>query len=152
MTIIRGTLIEGVAGTFVQATIDTNISIDGKYGWEITGFKAFLATGYTEVTTADWEINAVLSTQVTTATAMSDPEELARIGWANNFTTASVAYPIEPIKTAQMLETRLTVQPQIYVGIDANGTAAVSRIYYEISYDIVKLTELEVMRLLVGGV
>lgn len=152
MTILRGTLIESVAGTFVQATIDTNISIDGKYGWEITGFKAFCSTLYTEVTTSDYTINAILSTQVTNPTAMSDSEELARINWSNNFSTASVAYPVEEIKLAQMLETRLTVQPQIYVGLDVDGTAAVSRIYYEISYNIVKLTELEVMRLLVGGV
>lgn len=152
MAILRGTLIEAVAGTFVQATIDTNISVDGKYGWEINGFKAYLSTGYTEVTSADWHVDAILSTQETTATAMSDSEELARISWANNFTTASVAYPMEQIKIADMLETRLTVQPQIYVGIDADGTGAVSRIYYEISYSIIKLTELEVMRLLVGGV
>lgn len=152
MTILRGTLIEAVAGTFVQATIDTNISIDGKYGWEITGFKAFCSTLYTTTSSADFRIAALLSTQETTATLASDAEELARVEWANCFTTASVATVQEPIKTAQMLESRLTVQPQIYVGIDTDGEAAVTRIYYEISYNIVKLTELEVMRLLVGGV
>jgi len=152
MSIVRGTLIQTVADTFAQATIDTNISIDGKFGWEITGFKAYCSTLFAAPTTADFEVEAILSTQATTVTAMSDSEEIARVEWANQFTTAAIAYPVEPIKLALMLESRATVQPQLYVGINTSGTGVVQRIYYEISYEIVKLSELEVMRLLVGGV
>lgn len=152
MSIVRGTLIQSAANTFTQATIDTNISIDGKFGWEITGFKVYASTLYTEVTTADYELEALLATQATTVTTMNQAEEIARVEWANNFSTAAVAYPVEPIKMALMLESRATVQPQIYVGINSTGLTAAARIYYEISYDIIKLSELEVMRLLVGGV
>lgn len=152
MAIVRGTLVEAVAGTFIQDTIDTNIPVDGKFGWEITGFKAWCSTLYAEATTADYQISAILSTQATTVTTPSDTEEIARVGWANAFTTAAVAYPVQPILVAQMLESRLTVQPQLYVGLDTDGSAAVSRIYYEFSYQIIKLSELEVMRLLIGGV
>lgn len=152
MAILRGTLIQSAANTFTQDTIDTNLSTDLKSGWEITGFRCWASTLYTEATTADYTLAAVLSTQATTVTTLDESEEIARIQWANNFTTASVAYPVEPIKMAEMLETRLTVQPQIYFGIDSTGLTAAARIYYEFSYNIVKLTEIEVMRLLVGGV
>jgi len=152
MAIQRGTLIQSGANTFTQATIDTNLTIDGRTGWAITGFKCWASTLYTEVTTADYTLAGILATQATTVTTPDDNEEIARIQWANNFSTAAVAYPVEPIKLAEMLETRLTVQPQLYFGIDSAGLTAAARIYYEFSYDIVKLSELEVMRLLVGGV
>jgi hypothetical protein len=152
MSIVRGTVLQSGADAFTQFAIDTNISIDGKFGWEITGFKAYCSTLYTDVTTADYEISALLAVRATTVTTMNESEEIARVMWANNFSTAAVAYPVEPVKLAQMLETRATVQPQIYVGLSSTGTGATNRIYYEISYDIVKLSELEVMRLLVGGV
>lgn len=154
MATTRGVVVLPAAGTFTQGTIDTNISADSKFGWLVTGFRSILlsrdATG-TEVPESH-RIDSILSTKVTSITTPDEDEELARVSWALSFSTAAGFANFEPQKLAPMAEPRLTVQPTLYVGVKGSVTVgAISDIYYEVSYEIVKLTDVELLRLLVGG-
>jgi hypothetical protein len=151
----RGVVVLPAAGTFTQDTFDTNISADSKIGYAITGFKAYMrsrdATGV-EVPESNL-IECILSTKITTITTPDEDEEIARVGFALAFSTAAGFAVPEPSKRAELLEPRLTVQPNLYIGVKGSVTVgAITDIYYEIAYDVIKLTDIELLRLLVGGV
>lgn len=155
MAVEKGVVVLPAAGTFTQNTFDTNISSDSKFGMEITGFKAYVrsrdATGI-EVPESNL-IECILSTRITTITTPDEPEEIARVGWGLSFSTASGFAVSTPEKSVILLEPRLTVQPTIYIGVKGSTTiGAITDIYYEFSYNIVKLADIELLRLLVGGV
>lgn len=150
MALYKGVVTQGGADTFTAATILTGLTADGKSGWEITGFKAFWANGYTAAA-ADAICNAVLAT-IATATLPNSDDEICRAAWAvQNTAGVAVAMNFEPVKRADLTENRVTVQPDLYVHANSATTGLTNVLYYEISYEIVKLTDLEVLRLLVGG-
>lgn len=150
--IYKGVVTQGIVGsdTFTAAAILTNLTVDGKTGWEITGLKAFWANGYTGTAT-DAIANVVLATLATVTQPNSD-DEIARVSWGiQNTGGVAVAFPFEPIKKADISEPRVTVQPDLYIHANTTTTGLSNVFYYEISYELVKLTDLEVLRLLVGG-
>lgn len=153
--IVKGSLLQSGANVFTAGTVETNLQIDGKSGWLISGFRVFNES-VQKNTPADMRINVALST-IATQTAMNSLDEIARVTWSLQYdagtsaTTTTIAVSHDLIKTAVFLEPRLTVQPQIYVQISSEGSGQVSQIYYEINYDLVKLTDVELLRLMVGG-
>jgi len=150
MTIIKGVLFQTGADAFTAGTISTGLTVDGKTGWEITGLKVFWATGYT-VSAVDFVANGVLAT-INTVTLPNSDDEIARVSWAvQNTGGVAVALVFEPGKRADITESRVTVQPEIYFHANTTGTASTNQMYYEISYEIVKLSDIEVLRMLVGG-
>jgi len=150
MTIIRGALTQGGADTFTSVAIDTNLTVDGKVGWEITGFRAYWANGYTGVA-QDAIASAVLAT-LSTVTTPNLADEIARVSWAiQNTAGVAVAWSFIPIQLCYFLEPRVTVQPMIYFHVNTSTTGLSNAMYYELSYNMVKLTDIEVLRLLVGG-
>lgn len=150
MYIKRGVVTQGGADTFTAATIDTNMTVDGKSGWLITAFSGYWSQGEA-VAAADWDANLVLATQAT-ATLFNDDEEIYRLNWGmQNTAGVAVATPVGLIKRELLIEPRLTVQPLLYVHANTQLTGATNVFYYEIHYDIQKLTDLEVLRLLQAG-
>ena len=147
----RGVVTQSAADTFTQSVIDTNITVDGKAGWEITAFSAYWSNAEA-MPAADIEVNAVLSTQATTVTTFDQDEEIIRLNWGfANIAGVAVVVPVDMVKREILFSPRLTVQPLLYVGASSVNTGLTVVIYYEIVYDIVKLTDLEVLRLLQGG-
>jgi len=153
MALVKGVAVLPALGTLTSVSIDTNITADSKSGWEITGFKAHLrsrdATGieYLEAMVID----AKLAT-VATVTLPDSDDEIARVTWGLAWSSAASFTPIPIIQRADMTESRLTVQPLIYVNVvNTVGIVAITDIYYEFSYDVVKLTDVELLRLLIGG-
>lgn len=150
MARIKGVVVQGGADTFTSDTIDTNMTVDGRVGWEITRFKAYWSNGYS-LDAVDSTVNALLSTQ-STITTMDQDEELARINFSvANTAGIAVAYPVDILKEAIIFGSRITVQPTLYVHAASAGSGQANALYYEIEYELVKLTDLEVMRLLIGG-
>ena len=148
--IYKGVVTQGGADTFTAATILTGLTVDGKSGWQINGFKVFWSNGYTAAAT-DAISNCVLATLATVTLPNSD-DEIARVSWAvQNTAGVAVAFNFDPIKKADITEPRVTVQSDLYVHANTTTTGLTNVFYYEISYDIVKLTDLEVLRLMVGG-
>lgn len=150
MGIIRKKVTQGGADTFTAVAIDTNLTPDGKIGWLIKSIKCFWENGYLGVAT-DSTISAILATQATVTTP-DDNEELARVNWAiANTAGVAVAFPMHLQKTEFAADDRITVQPTLYVQISSATTGLTNVVYFEIEYEAVKMTELEVLRLLVGG-
>lgn len=148
--ILKGTVTQAGADTFTATQILTGLTVDGKSGWQINGFKAYWMTGLTAAA-ADWVVNAVIST-VATSTLPNSDDEIARISWGlQNTGGVAVAVPYEPIKKADLTEPRVTVQSDLYVHANSTTSGQVNIFYYELSFDIIKLSDLEVLRLAVGG-
>lgn len=147
----RGIVTQGGADTFAASSVDTNLTPDGKAGWEIVAFSAFYINAEVGAA-ADAQMNVILSTQAT-VTTFDQEEEIYRLTWGvANTGGVAVAYPISHVKREFLIAPRLTVQPLIYVQAASSSTGLTNAIAYEIHYNIVKLTDLEVLRLLQGGV
>jgi hypothetical protein len=153
MAVVKGNVILQAAGTIVQSIVDTNISGDSKFGWMIEGFKGTMLSagvGGVEVPEA-YRTDLTLSTQATTITTPDDEDEIARVSWGLTYSAAGLA-DFEPSKLGVLLEPRLTVQPLLYVSaVSAVALTSVNTFYYEIRYSVVKLTDVELLRLLIGG-
>lgn len=151
MSLLRGVTTQSAADTFTQSAIDTNLTADGKAGWEIISFRAFWP-GFYLLAAADMTLSAILATQSTTVTTMNQAAEIARVNWAiANTAGVAVAFPVDQTKTDLMVEPRVTAQPLLYVGISSATTGAANVVYWELEYNIVKLSDVETLRLLVGG-
>lgn len=151
MSIIRGVTTQTGADTFTQTTIDTNLTADGKAGWEILSVRAFWAGMYL-IAAADMTLSAILSTQATTVTTLNQSAEIARVNWAvANTGGVAVAFPVNQIGQDTLIESRITAQPLLYMGISSATTGAANVVYWEIEYNPVKLSDVETLRLLVGG-
>jgi len=147
----RGLSTQGGADTFVATSIDTNLTADGKSGWEIVAVSAYYTNGETGAA-ADSDVNLIVATQATVTTFEQD-EEIYRINWAvANTAGVAVAYPLELVKREVLIQPRLTVQPLIYVQVSSTLSGLTNAIAWEVHYNIVKLTDIEVLRLLQGGV
>lgn len=151
MTTIKGTITQSGTNTYTSSTIDTNLTAEGKTGWEIKAFRGFYSNFYIQ-NAADLFQNLILAT-IATLTTWDQDDEICRCAWQAGGTLFTDAWSasIEPIKTAQFSGSRLTVQPQLYVNSSATGQSAAGVMYWEMDYEIVKLTDLEVLRLLQGG-
>jgi len=150
MPILRQKVTQTGADTFTVAAIDTNLSSEGKVGWAIKSLKAFWENGYTAAA-ADQTISAIIASQATVTTP-SDPEELARVNYAiANTGGVAVAYPIDLQKKIDAAEDRVTVQPILYAQVSSVTTGLTNVMYFELEYEEVRMSELEFLRLLIGG-
>lgn len=147
----RGVVTQGGADTFTAVSIDTNLTADGKSGWEIVAFSGYWSNAETGAA-ADSDASLILATQATVTTFDQD-EEIYRLQWGvANTGGVAVAYPVNQVKRELLIAPRLTVQPNLYVQASTALTGLTCVFYYEFHYNIVKLTDLEVLRLLQGGV
>jgi hypothetical protein len=150
MACYQGVLTQGGADTFTAATIPTGLTVDGKAGWSISGIEVFWSNGYTAAA-ADALAFGVLAT-VATTTLFNSLDEIARVGWGvQNTAGVAVAMSFDPIRRVFLSENRLTVQPNVYFHCNTLTTGLTNVMYYKIYYDIVKLTDMEVIRLFAGG-
>jgi hypothetical protein len=148
--LVKGVVTQTGADTFTSGTISTGMTADGKAGWEILGLKVFWSNGYLAAA-ADAIANAVLAT-INTVTLPNNDDEIARVSWAvQNTGGIAVAMVFEPSKKADLTQSRVTVQDELYIHVSTTTTGLTNVMYYELEYDIVKLTDIEVLRLLVGG-
>jgi len=150
MPIIRTKVTQTGADTFTAVAIDTNLSSEGKVGWVIKSLKAFWENGYTAAA-SDQTISGIIASQATVTTP-SDPEELVRVNYAvANTGGVAVAYPLELQKKVDAAEDRVTVQPTLYAQLSSVTTGLTNVMYLELEYEEVRMTELEFLRLLIGG-
>jgi len=150
MGIIRVAVTQGGADTTGIEQIDTQLTSDGKTGWQITRMQAYWENGYT-ADAADQTLSAILCTQPSVPVP-TDAEELARLNWAvSNTAGVAVTYPMDLIKETMAAADRVTVQPTLYAIVASTGTALANLVYFEIEYVEVKLSDVEVLRLLLGG-
>lgn len=150
MPSIRRLVTQGGVDTFAAVAINTSLTVDGKAGWQINSMRATWNNA-SAVAAADWSIFAICSS-IATLPAPADDEYILGIGWGlQNTAGVAVVSQYEPIKKDSLVEPRITVQPYVYLQVSSNLTGATNNMTIEIFYEIVKLSDLEVLRLLAGG-
>jgi hypothetical protein len=150
MSVAKKLVTQTGSDTFTSAAIATGLTVDGKSGWSIHAIEAFWSDG-AAIAAGDWTLDAKLAT-VSTSTAFSDDDEIGRLSWGQQNTAGvAVTVPFEPLKGYGLLEPRVTVQPSIYVSVASTGTSNANDVVFRVYYEIIKLSDLEVMRLLAGG-
>lgn len=152
MTILKGFTLQSAADAFTQFLIDTNLTSEGKVGWQINNIRGYYENGHNALSTAKQQVSLILATRPTIITTFDEGAELARINWAvDGIAASTTAMPLDLIKEANMFAGRVTVQPNLYMGISSTLTTLTNKIYWEIDYEFVKLTDIELLRLLVAG-
>jgi hypothetical protein len=150
MSVIKKLVTQTANDVFTSVAVNTGLTVDGKAGWQIQAVECYWADG-AAVASGDWFLNAKVAT-IPTSTSFQDDDEIARIDWGlQNTGGVAVAVPYEPFKGLALAEGRVTVQPFIYLGIESSGTANSNDVVFRVYYEIVKLSDLEVLRLLAGG-
>lgn len=150
MPTIKGTVTQTGANTYTSSTVDTNLTADGRTGWDIRRFAGFYSNINGQIA-ADFSQNLILAT-ITTVTTFDSKDEIARVAWQAGGTLFTDAFQnFDPIKNAVFSGSRLTVQPFLYVNSSSAGQSGAGIMYWEMDYDIIKLTDIEVLRLLQGG-
>jgi hypothetical protein len=125
-------------------------ALDGKSAYSIKGLRALWVDGEA-VAAADHRLDAVVQVESTVLT-FEDEEWLESVSWGmQNTAGVAVANTFEPMKEHFLEEPRLTVQPSIYAAIKSSGTGQANDVIFEVFYDVVKVTELEYLRMLAGG-
>jgi hypothetical protein len=150
MSKISKLVTQGGADTFTSASILTGLTADGKAGWSISSIRAYWVD-FAAVAAADYGLSAILAT-IATATTFGDDDEIDRLSWGcQNTAGVAVAIPVNPLQEHFLAESRITVQPELYVAIASAGTAQANDVIIEVVYEVVKMSDLEVLRLLAGG-
>lgn len=138
------------ADTFTTVAIPTDLTADGRAGWQINSIMAHWVDG-AAVVPGDWQAHAKLATTTNNNTFGAD-DELARVSWGlQNTAAAAVAVAFEPIKSFSLIEPRITVQPNIYAQVESSATGQANDMIIVVFYELVKLSDIEVLRLLAGG-
>lgn len=141
---------QGGADTSASVSIDTGLTVDGKIGIEIYGIEVLWVNGESAAA-GDIEVTGGLTT-TTSAPSFISADEICRVEWGlQNTGGVAVAVPFEPLKQLILIEPRVTVQPLLYFWAVSANTGQANNLQARVYYNTVKLTDLEVMRLLVGG-
>jgi hypothetical protein len=149
MGVIRQRVTQSAADTATAVQLPL-VALDGKSGYEIKGMEVLLTNGVS-LPASDWQINAKLLTANGTYT-FSDDEVICEIDWGfANVAGVAIGNMIEIQKEKFLMESRITVQPQIFVQLSSVVTGLVMVADFRVYYDLVKLTELEYLRMLTGG-
>lgn len=150
MTIIKQQLVQTGTNVTTELAIPTNIVVNGRTGWSITNFRV------TIISILSAAVGQELKVQLNTETGVQnfvDKDLISQVIFRVNGTAAGTGVlTVMPVLSVPLLENRLTVEPNLIVNVSSVGLLAVATIGVEIVYDIVKLTDLEVMTLLQGGV
>jgi len=130
--------------------IATGLTVDGKAGWSIKGFTAYWQNAESAAA-ADWEVDAALLTELTGISFVSQ-DTMGMVAWGcQNTAGVAVAIPVEPIKRVVFPEPRVSVQPSLYARVESNNTGQANTVIFRIEYEIIKLTDIEVLRLFAAG-
>lgn len=149
MGVIRQRVTQSAADTTTAVQLPL-VALDGKSGYEIKGMEVLLTNGVS-LSASDWQVNAKLLTANGTYT-FADDEVIAEIDWGfANVAGVAIGNMIELQKEKFLMEPRITVQPQIFVQLSSVVTGLVMVADFRVYYDLVKLTELEYLRMLTGG-
>lgn len=147
----RYTLSQSVANTDAELIIPTLLTVDGRMGWNITKLKCFLTNTLGLTATTDCSLELQLNTETGTQNFV-DKDNIAQLKFLYNGTAASTSgYWVESSQEWASEVGRLTVAPNLYARLITAGFTAFTYVNFEIEYETVKLTDMEVMRLLQGG-
>lgn len=152
MPSITSTVIQSGIDVLTYVAIDTNLSADGKAAWSIKGLRGYFQNGYTANPALDWTVSAIIGT-TNDDPDFGDPQIMDFLNWSSRSLGASLVgfEMFEAVQEHVPMEERITVQPIIYLSAKSINTGQANTLIMQVFYDVVKLSDLEVLRLLAGG-
>lgn len=150
MPTFRELVTQGGADTETRVAIATGITPASKQVIRIESIEAWWSDG-AAVAAADWSLDAYI-TNADVAFDFTSANTITAVSWGlQNTAGVAVSVPYDPIKSREVPGIRLTAQPYIYVGVASAGTAQANDVVIHVQYSLVKLTEIEILRLLTAG-
>lgn len=151
MLVKRITALQPSADGQVTVAIPTGLTVDARLGWSIVRIEAT----WVNISSTSFVVSNVLNVQLNTeATTQvyTDPDLVEWIRFTVKGTTAAVVgQQVQGFVARDLFVPRLTVEPNLFVDIVSTGTGQANNVHFALFYEQVKLTDLEVMRLLQGG-
>lgn len=147
--VIRGSVTQSGNDTFTAEEIPMP-ALDGKSGYSIEAL-LIKSTGLIAGAAADWFLEGVVQT-VDTATTLDQDEHIISATWGQAYQGAAGSGSIFlPYIEHVLYDPRITVQPELFFAVNSSATGLSNEIEYVLYFDIVKLSEIEYLRLLSGG-
>lgn len=143
----------------VQSAIDTNTatamnlpSLDGKSGYQINAIEAYWKNGE-GAAAGDYEVYvAVQKTDLALAERIGIDDWIVGVSWGQQNTAGvAVVANFEPYKQQILIEPIITVSPSLFIMVVTGATGQNNQFGVIVHYDLVKLSELEYLRLLAAG-
>jgi hypothetical protein len=133
--------------------IPTGLTVDGRLGWSITRMRAIWNNmSSIPPTVVSATLNVQLNTEVGSQ-LFSDVDSIGMISYKLRGIAASTsANQLFPMVEYVLMEPRLTVEPNLILLLASGTTGLANAVSFEFQYEQVKLSDMDVMRLLQGGV
>lgn len=145
---LSATLTQGGADAFVQATVLTDIVPENGYGLRVIGVEIEQRTADVVAAAANsiWEMSFARDTKAAIAD-LADPDVWMTWKLVNRV-VASGASLQECSRLIVPAATSILVEPYVYIQLDSASTGVANVVNVRIHYEEVKLTEIEILRLL----
>jgi len=152
MSYFKVNVFQTATNATAEIVFPTGLTIDGRTGWNILGVRWESVNLYNVVpVTANSKIECQVNTETGNQSPM-DADNILNICLQYKGTAASTAaFQMQSQGTIPLVAPRLTVQPNLYFHLETAGLTAAASLVLTVDYDVVKLTDLEVMRLYQGG-
>jgi len=152
MSSIKKSMLQTGVNVTTELAIPTLLTVDGKSGWNILGMNLILSgLGPAVVPTTDAQALVELNTEAGVQN-FDDPDNIIFHQFQFSGIAASTSgYQVFNTVQHTLILPRLTVQPNLYLNLSTSGLAQVLTVNVEIVYETVRLTDVEVMRLMQGG-
>lgn len=126
--------------------------LDGKSGYEFTAIEVYWKNGES-VAAADYEVYvAAQKVAGTLADRIYEEDWIMGVSWGQQNTAGvAVVDSLEPQKQQILIEPIVTVSQTLNVVCFSSSTAQANQVAVVVHYNVVKLTELEYLRLLAAG-
>lgn len=149
MSVIKRQLTQAATDTAKELVIETGLTASGKQGWAIMGMRVT----WTNANTAALN-DSVMSVSLQTASGalhMSSADVIEKFYWVQAQASTAAIVAITASIERMQVEQRVTVQPELIIRLDSAATSQQNDIAIELYYEPVKLTDIEVLRMLQGG-
>ena len=138
------TLVQGAADAFVEGAIVTGLIPADGLAIKLTRAEIFLPLTAQTNWTREWAFARDTKLAVPT---IADPDTLYSDGDEMNFTTSGNTV-VNRRKEIIFPDGVYVVEPNIYVTLDSSTTGLANQVSFRIFYESVKLSEVEILRLL----
>jgi hypothetical protein len=151
MSQIKKAVVQSGLNTLTSVMIPTGLTVDGKSGWNIKRITAKFASPESISSAVDTFVFLQLNTEAGSQ-SFEDNDSVAYLMWfVSGMAGSTSAFQLMPSEQWNSDLGRLTVQPNLYITVSSQGLVSAAVFYVEVEYEVVKLTDLEVMRLMQGG-
>lgn len=151
MALIRFNPTQGGADTVLSSSMNLP-ALDGKSGYQINAIEVYWKNSES-VAAADYEVYVAVQKIAGTLTERIGVDDwIVGVSWGQQNTAGvAVVASVEPYKSQILIEPIVTVVPDLQVVSFSSSTGQANQFAVIVHYDVVKLTELEYLRLLAGG-